>query len=67
VVARRLADESGRPIQRPYFGVGDAILFDQFFVHRSDVRPLTRERYAIESWFFTADGYPDHLVPVVAN
>jgi hypothetical protein len=67
VVARRLAEENGRPIERPYFGVGDGILFDQFFVHRSDVRPLVRDRYAIESWFFTVESWPGHLIPVVAD
>lgn len=66
-VAGELARETGRPIQRPHFAPGDGILFDQFFVHRSDVRPLTRERYAIESWFFTARDFPPHLVPVVAG
>lgn len=66
-VARDLVAASGRPVERPYFAPGDGILFDQFFVHRSDVRPLEADRYAIESWFFTADDYPDHLVPVVAG
>jgi hypothetical protein len=66
-VAEQLARESGRPIERPYFGPGDGILFDQFFIHRSDIRPLERERYAIESWFFTAQDYPKHLIPVVAG
>jgi hypothetical protein len=66
-VAAELAKETGRPIQRPRFRPGDGILFDQFFVHRSDIRPLTRERYAIESWFFTARDFPPHLVPVVAG
>ncbi len=50
--------ESGRPIVRPLFEPGDGILFDQYFVHRSDVRPLAQERYAIESWFLTRDEVP---------
>ena len=66
-VASELARETGRPIQRPRFAPGDGILFDQFFVHRSDTRPLSRERYAVESWFFTAQDFPPHLVPVVAG
>ncbi len=66
-VAERLAQESGRRIERPLFHEGDGILFDQFFIHRSDVRPLARDRYAIESWFFSAQGYPQHLIPVVAG
>ena len=66
-VASRLAQETERPVVRPLFHPGDAILFDQYFVHRSDIRPLARDRYAIESWFFSARDYPDHLVPVVAG
>jgi hypothetical protein len=66
-VAAEWSRSMGRPVVRPYFAVGDAILFDQFFIHRSDIRPLPTERYAVESWFFTANDYPDHLVPVVAG
>lgn len=66
-IAERLARESGRPIERPLFREGDGILFDQFFIHRSDVRPLEQDRYAIESWFFSAEGFPRHLIPVVAG
>jgi hypothetical protein len=66
-VVERLAKESGRPIYRPLFEPGDGILFDHLFLHRSDVRPLPRERYAVESWFFPANDYPEHLIPVVAG
>jgi hypothetical protein len=66
-VVQGIAQASGRPIYRPLFEPGDGILFDHLFLHRSDVRPLPRERYAVESWFFTADEYPEHLIPVVAG
>jgi hypothetical protein len=66
-VAESLAADLGRPIDRPLFRPGDGILFDQLFVHRSDTRPLPRERYAIESWFLTRSGYPPHMIPVVAS
>ena len=66
-IAEKLARESGRPVVRPHFEPGDGILFDQYFVHRSDIRPLVRERYAIESWFLTPENYPEHMVPVVAG
>jgi hypothetical protein len=66
-IADKLARESGRPIVRPLFEPGDGILFDQYFVHRSDIRPLVQERYAIESWFLTPDEYPEHMVPIVAG
>jgi hypothetical protein len=35
-------------------------------VHRSDIRPLPTERYAIESWFFGPSTYPANQVPIVA-
>jgi hypothetical protein len=66
-VASEWSAAMGRPVSRPHFAEGDAILFDQYFIHRSDIRPLATERYAVESWFFTANDYPDHLVPVVAG
>jgi hypothetical protein len=66
-VASEWSAAMGRPAARPHFAAGDAILFDQYFIHRSDTRPLTTDRYAVESWFFTANDYPDHLVPVVAG
>lgn len=66
-VVEELAAATGRPVQRPHFEPGDGILFDQYFLHRSDIRPLPTERYAIESWFFTPTGYPHHLIPVVAT
>lgn len=66
-VAEQLAAEGGRPVERPLFHPGDGILFDQYFVHRSDPRPLPRERYAVECWFFTPHGFPAHLVPLVAG
>jgi len=66
-VVEGLAETSGRPIYRPLFEPGDGIFFDHLFLHRSDVRPLPKERYAVESWYFTAHEYPDHLIPVVAG
>jgi hypothetical protein len=66
-VVEDLAVSTGRPIERPLFEPGDGILFGQYFLHRSDIRPLPTERYAIETWFLSAHGYPDHLVPLVAG
>jgi hypothetical protein len=38
---------------------GDALLFDDFFLHRTGARDNLRERrYAIETWFFPASGFP---------
>jgi Phytanoyl-CoA dioxygenase (PhyH) len=52
-------------ITSPEFGPGDALLFDHMFVHRTGVRPgMTRERWAIESWFFGPSSYPDRQIPL---
>lgn len=63
VVARAAGDT---PIVRPTFRAGDALLFDDLLVHRTALDPThTRERYAIESWFFAASSYPEGSTPVV--
>src|SRR6202012_2201968 len=47
------------PMVTPIFKAGDAMLFDQLFLHRTGVRPgMTRERLAIESWFFAGSTFP---------
>ena len=54
------------PVVSPEFAPGDALLFDEVFLHRTGVRPgMTRSRYAIESWFFAPSAYPLGNVPVV--
>jgi hypothetical protein len=53
-------------VTRPTFEPGDALLFDDFFLHQTGVSPgMTRDRYAIESWFFAPSTYPHDQVPVV--
>lgn len=54
------------PVVRPEFKAGDALLFDDLFLHRTAIAPeMTVERYAIESWFFAKTDYPDGQVPLV--
>jgi hypothetical protein len=49
----------------PEFGPGDALLFDHMFLHRTGITPgMTRERWAIESWFFAPSSYPDGQIPL---
>ncbi len=67
VVVDRLAAEAGIRVERPLFDPGDAIFFNQVFIHRSDPRPLPAIRYAIESWWFAPSTYPDSQVPLVAR
>ena len=44
---------------------GDALLFNQLTLHRTGISPtMTRERYAIESWFFAPSTYPYEQVPI---
>lgn len=43
------------PIARPHFAAGDVVLFDHFNLHAtSSGAEFTRQRYAIETWFFAS-------------
>lgn len=54
------------PIASRIFRPGDAVFFDQFNLHRTEGRPgLTKNRYAIESWFFAPSTYPMDWGPLV--
>jgi hypothetical protein len=56
----------GAPVVRPRFSAGDALIFDELFLHRTAVdEAMTRSRYAIESWFFAPSTYPEGQVPIV--
>jgi hypothetical protein len=53
------------PILTPTFKAGDAMLFDQLFLHRTGVHPgMTKERMAIESWFFAGSTFPMAQMPL---
>jgi hypothetical protein len=63
VVARE-AGPAG--VLRPLFGPGDALLFDHLFLHSTAVTAeMTRERHAIETWFFSPSSYPKGQIPLV--
>ncbi len=67
-VSPTLVDElaEATPVLRPQFRAGDALLFDHLFLHRTAAGPgMTRERYAMETWFFAPSGYPDGQIPLV--
>jgi hypothetical protein len=50
----------------PVFEAGDAMFFDQLFLHRTGLRPaMTRPRYGIESWFFAPSSYPENSIPLL--
>jgi hypothetical protein len=66
-VSQRTAEEAaaGRPILRPVFEPGDALLFDELFLHKTaSERTMRKPRYAIENWFFGGSGFPDGYVPL---
>lgn len=54
------------PVLRPLFKPGDALLFDELFLHRTATDDtMTRTRYAIETWFFAPSLYPGDQIPFV--
>jgi hypothetical protein len=49
----------------PSFSAGDALLFDQLFVHRTGIQPgMTKPRYAIEAWHFAGSTFPSRQIPI---
>jgi hypothetical protein len=54
------------PIIRPIFEPGDALFFDELFLHQTGSDPsMPKPRYAIESWFFGASAFPAYIPVVV--
>jgi hypothetical protein len=69
LVAHETAEAAadGAEIVRPLFRAGDAMLFDDLFLHRTGSNAeMPDPRYAIESWFFGASGFPRDYVPLAA-
>ena len=62
-IAEEVAGEAG--ILRPIFEPGDALFFDELFLHKTASDPrMRRPRYAIENWFFGASAFPADYVPL---
>ena len=54
------------PVARPEFSAGDAMLFDGSFLHRTATSAdMSRERYAMETWFFAPSTYPTAQIPLL--
>jgi hypothetical protein len=52
---------SPKRVIRPIFEPGDALLFDELFLHQTGSDPaMPKPRYAIESWFFGGSAFPDY-------
>lgn len=61
--AEKAAGELG--VVRPPLQAGDVMLFDDRFLHRTGSAPeMPNPRFAIESWFFGASGFPRDYVPL---
>jgi hypothetical protein len=67
-LTRRKAEEAAgdTPILRPIFEPGDALFFDELFLHQtaSDPATMTQPRFAIESWFFGGSAFPADYAPL---
>jgi hypothetical protein len=66
-VSQAKAEEAAgdTPIARPIFEPGDALLFDDLFLHKTGSEPtMPKARYAIESWFFGGSAFPREYGPV---
>jgi Phytanoyl-CoA dioxygenase (PhyH) len=66
-VSQRVAEEAAgdRPIVRPVFEPGDALFFDELFLHQTGSDPaMPHPRFAIENWFFGASSFPREFAPL---
>jgi hypothetical protein len=53
-------------IIRPIFEPGDALFFDELFLHQTGSDPaMPKPRFAIESWFFGGSAFPGEYGPLV--
>ncbi len=53
------------PIVRPIFEPGDALFFDELFLHKTGSDPsMPKPRYAIENWFFGGSAFPREYGPL---
>ena len=56
---------SGAAIVRPHFEPGDALLFDELFLHRTaSEATMEHPRFAVESWFFGGSAFPADYAPL---
>lgn len=68
-VSQSKAEEAAgdKQIIRPIFEPGDALLFDELFLHQTGSDPsMPKPRYAIESWFFGGSAFPGEYGPLAA-
>jgi len=66
-ISQRMAEDAAGAtgILRPIFAPGDALLFDDVFLHKTGSDPdMPKPRYAIENWFFGGSGFPQEYAPI---
>jgi ectoine hydroxylase-related dioxygenase (phytanoyl-CoA dioxygenase family) len=66
-ISQRVVEEAAgdTPVIRPIFEPGDALFFDELFLHQTGSDATMPEpRYAIENWFFGASGFPGEYAPI---
>jgi hypothetical protein len=66
-VSQAKAEEAagGTPIVSPIFEPGDALLFDDLFLHKTGSDPsMPKPRFAIECWFFGGSAFPSGYGPM---
>ncbi len=66
-VSQAKAEEAAgdKAILRPIFEPGDALFFDEMFLHQTASDPsMPNPRFALESWFFGSSSFPADYAPV---
>ena len=66
-VSQRMAEQAAgdTEILRPVFEPGDALFFDELFLHKTGSEPsMPKPRFAIENWFFGASAFPREYGPL---
>ena len=69
-VSRRNVEQAAgdTPIVRPIFEPGDALFFDELFLHQTASDPaMPNPRFAVESWFFGSSCFPADYAPVAVT
>jgi hypothetical protein len=67
-VSQRVAEQAAGDVAivRPVFEPGDALFFDELFLHQTASDPsMPHARFAIENWFFGPSGFPTEFAPLV--
>ncbi len=67
MISQRQAEQAAGDVGvlRPIFEPGDALFFDEVFLHKTGSDPsMPKPRYAIESWFFGGSAFPTEYAPI---